>query len=79
MFFWILVVLSTICALVGLSSLTEATLGVGLVAMGCWLGIMSRIRLVRTEPRPVSQAEVDNLYRMRGNYLVDESNAYRVE
>jgi hypothetical protein len=61
MFFWILVVLSTICALVGLSSLTEATLGVGLVAMGCWLGIMSRIRLVRTEPK--AQA-ADELYRI---------------
>lgn len=61
MVFWILVVLSTICALVGLSSLTEATLGVGLVAMGCWLGIMSRIRLVRTEPK--AQAS-DELYRI---------------
>lgn len=61
MFFWILVVLSTICALVGLSSLTEATLGVGLVAMGCWLGIMSRIRLVRTQH--TVQAS-DELYRM---------------
>ena len=59
--------LSTICALVGLSSLTEATLGVGLVAFGCWLGILARIRLVRTQPieqQPASQAEVDNLYRM---------------
>lgn len=61
MFFWLLVVLSTICALVGLSSLTEATLGVGLVAMGCWLGIMSRIRLVRTQPKPQA---ADELYRM---------------
>jgi hypothetical protein len=41
--------------------LTEATLGVGLVAMGCWLGIMSRIRLVRTEPK--AQA-ADELYRI---------------
>lgn len=76
MFFWILVVLSTICALVGLSSLTEATVGVGLVALGCWLGILARIRLVRTQSK--GQADAD-LYRMRGNYLVDESNAYRVE
>ena len=62
MFFWILVVLSTICALVGLSSLTEATLGVGLVAMGCWLGIMSRIRLVRTQGNDQTDAD---LYRMK--------------
>jgi hypothetical protein len=41
--------------------LTEATLGVGLVAMGCWLGIMSRIRLVRTQPKPQAS---DELYRM---------------
>ncbi len=47
MFFWILVVLSTICALVGLSSLTEATYSVGIVAMGCWLGIMYHIRGIR--------------------------------
>ena len=62
MFFWILVVLSTICAIVGLSSLTEATLGVGLVAMGCWLGIMSRIRLVRTQGNDQTDAD---LYRMK--------------
>ena len=62
MFFWLLVVLSTICALVGLSSLTEATLGVGLVAMGCWLGIMSRIRLVRTQGNDQTDAD---LYRMK--------------
>ena len=42
-----LIVLSTICALVGLSNLTEATLSVGLVAMGCWLGIMYHIRGIR--------------------------------
>ena len=62
MFFWILVVLSTICAIVGLSSLTEATLGVGLVAMGCWLGIMSCIRLVRTQGNDQTDAD---LYRMK--------------
>ena len=63
MFFWLLILLSTIAAGVGLFHLTEATVGVGLVALGCWLGILARIRLVRTEPQPVSQAEVDNLYR----------------
>ena len=42
-----LIVLSTICALVGLSNLTEATYGVGIVAMGCWLGIMYHIRGIR--------------------------------
>ena len=78
MFFWILVALSLICALVGLSSLTEATLGVGLVAFGCWLGILARIRLVRTQPKAQADADAD-LYRMRGNYLVDESKAYRIE
>jgi hypothetical protein len=46
--------------------------------MGCWLGIMSRIRLVRTEPKAQADADAD-LYRMRGNYLVNESKAYRIE
>jgi hypothetical protein len=61
MFFWILVVLSTICALVGIWHFTSATVGVGLLAFACWLGILARIRLVRSQPK--AQAS-DELYRI---------------
>ena len=54
MFFWFLIALSTIAATVGLFNLTGPTLGVGLVALGCWLGILARIRMVRTHDGQVS-------------------------
>ena len=42
-----LIALSTICACIGISSLIEETYSVGIVAMGCWLGIMYHIRGIR--------------------------------
>ena len=53
MFFWFLIALSTIAAMFGLVNLTGPTLGVGLVALGCWLGILARIRMVRTHDEQV--------------------------
>jgi hypothetical protein len=39
----VLLIVSTCAALGGLLSLSEATMGVGLIAFGCWLAILGRI------------------------------------
>ena len=39
----VLIVLSVVVALIGVFSLSEATVGVGLVALACLLGIFARI------------------------------------
>ena len=41
--FVLLLIGSSIAAAMGLLSLSEATLGVGLICSACWLGILARI------------------------------------
>ena len=40
---YLFIILSVISAIVGLSYLTGATTGVGLIALGCYCGIIARI------------------------------------
>jgi hypothetical protein len=48
MLFWTLIILSTIVVSIGwFFLLTPATMGVGLIGLGCWFAILARIRLER--------------------------------
>jgi hypothetical protein len=44
-----LLVLAVLAAVAGLLQLSQATLGVGLIAMGCFFGILARIEQARSQ------------------------------
>jgi hypothetical protein len=55
----ILIVLSVAVLLYGVLSLSEATLGVGLICIACYLGIMARITQASDYNRRSARAELE--------------------
>ena len=51
----VLIILAVLVALVGLVSLSQATLGVGLICGGCLLGVLARIAQAQAQHRDVQE------------------------
>jgi hypothetical protein len=50
-----LIILAVLAALVGLVSLSQATLGVGLICGGCLLGVLARIAQAQAQHRELQE------------------------
>jgi hypothetical protein len=57
----ILIVLAVLAAVAGLLQLSQATLGVGLIAMGCFFGILARIEQARAQGKPPQLPPVERV------------------
>lgn len=55
--YWALVVFGALIAIVGTLMLSQATMGVGVVALGCFLGIVARIMQAEAHAKAAQKRE----------------------